>query len=82
MFVRDIERKASIGDYDTMIRNLQEQGKTMHPEFFTTGVFHGSFRLIRIPRRGVTMKAENNNVDTAAIEVFNLWTKREVARGT
>ena len=43
----------------------------MHPELFTTGVFIGEFSLRRIPQRGATIEAENNNVDTAAIKLIN-----------
>ena len=45
LFARDNGRKASIGDYDPMFRNLLEQGKNMHPELFTTGVFIEDFIL-------------------------------------
>ena len=43
----------------------------MNPEFFTTGVFIRDFSLRRIPRRGATTEAENNNVETAAIKIIN-----------
>ena len=36
LFDRENVRKASIGDYDNMLRNLLEQGQKMHPELFTT----------------------------------------------
>ena len=55
MLYRDNGRKAIIGDYDPMFRNLLEQGKKMHPELFTTGFFIGEFSLRIIPRRGATM---------------------------
>ena len=54
----------------------------MHLELFTTGFFIGDFSLRRSPRRGATTEAENNNVDTASIEIINRWRKREAARGT
>ena len=80
-FARDNGRKSSIGDYDPMFRNLLERGQKMHPDLFTTGVFIGDFSLRRSPRRGATTEAENNNVDTAGIELINQWMKREAARG-
>ena len=67
MFTRDNRRKASIGDYDTMFRNLLGRGKNMHPELFSTGVFIGYFSLRRILRCGATTEAEIKNVETAAI---------------
>ena len=82
MFTRDNRRKASIGDYDPMLRNLLERGQRMHPELFTTGVFIGDFSLRIISRREATTEAENNNVGTTAIELINLWRKREEERGT
>ena len=75
MFARDNGRKASIGDYDPMLRNLLVRGQKMYPEFFTTGFFIGEFGIRRSPRRGETTEADNNNVDTAAIELLNQWTK-------
>ena len=33
-------------------------------------------------RRGATTEAENNNVDTVAIELTNRWRKKEAARGS
>ena len=53
----------------------------MHPELFTTGVFIGDYSLRRRPRCGATTEADNNNVDTAAIQLINQWRKREEARG-
>ena len=53
----------------------------MHPELFTTGVFIGDYSLRRRPRCGATTEADNNNVDTAAIEPINRRSKREEARG-
>ena len=50
-----------------MFRNLLERGQKMHPELFTTDFFIGNFSLGKIPRRGATAEAENNNVDTADI---------------
>ena len=82
MFTRDNRRKASIGEYYPMFRNLLEQGQKMHPDFFTTGVFIGDFSLRIIPRRGATTEAENNNVETVAIRLINIWRKREASRGT
>ena len=81
LFTRDNGRKASIGDYDSMLINLLERVKKMHPELFTTGVFIGYISLRRSPRHEVTTEAENNNVDTAAIKLINRWRKREEARG-
>ena len=81
MFVRENGRKASIGDYDPMFRNLLEQGQKMHPELFTTGFFVEDLSLRRSPRRGATTETENNNVDTADIELINRWRKREASRG-
>ena len=74
--------KSSIGDYDTMFKNLLEQGQNMHPELFTTGVFIGDFSLRRNPRRDATTEADNNNVDTAAIKLINRSRKRDASRGT
>ena len=54
----------------------------MHPKLFTTGVFIGDFSLIRNPRRGATTETDNNSVETAAIELINIWRKREASRGT
>ena len=82
MFARDNRRKASIGDYDPMFRNLLKRGQNIHPELFVTGFFIGEFSLRISPRRGSTTKAENKNVDSAAIEIINLWRKSEAARGT
>ena len=82
MFARCNGSKASIGDYDQIIRNLLEQGQKMHPELFTTGVFIGKFSLRRSLRRGATTEAENKNVDTAAIKLINRCRKREAKRGT
>ena len=82
LFARDNGRKASIGDYDPMFRNLLKQGKNMQPELFTTGVSIGGFSLRRRPQRGSTIEVEKNNVDTAAIKMIKRWRKREVARGT
>ena len=81
LFARDNTRKARIGYYDPMFRNLLERGKNMHPELFNTGVFIGDFSLRRSPRRGATTEADNKNVDTAAIELIDRWGKRESARG-
>ena len=52
----------------------------MHPELFTTGVFIGYFSLRRILSCGATTEAENKNVETAAIELINIWRKRDSAR--
>ena len=82
MFDRENRRKAIIGDYDNMFSNLLEQGENIHPELFTTGVFIGDFTSRRIPQRGATTQAENNNVDTAAIELINWRRDREAERGT
>ena len=82
MFARDNARKASTGDYDPIFRKFLERGKNMHPELFTTGVFIGHFSIRRSPRREATTEVENNNVDTAAIEMINRWRKREAVRGT
>ena len=82
MFARENRRKARIGDYDPIFRNLLERGKQIHPEFFTTGVVIGDFSLRRGPRRGATTEAENNNVDTEAIELTNQRKNREAARGS
>ena len=71
LFARYNRSKASIGDYDPMLRNLLEQGQKMHRELFTTGVFIGDFSLRRSPRSGATTEAENKNVNTAAIELIN-----------
>ena len=71
MFSRENGRKAIIVEYDTMFINLLDKGQKMHPELFTTGVFIGDFSLRRIPRRGATTEAENNNVDTADIKLIN-----------
>ena len=49
----------------------------MNPDLFTKKVFIGYFSLRRIFRSGATTEAENNNVDTAAIKLINLWRKRE-----
>ena len=81
MFARYNRRKASIGDYDTIFRNLLEQRKKIHPELFTTVVFMGYFVLRRIYSHEATTDADNNNVDTAAIELINRWRKRESERG-
>ena len=54
----------------------------MHPYLFTTGFFIGYFSLRRSPWRGETTEEENNNVDTAAIELINIWMKREAERRT
>ena len=81
-FARDNGRKASIGYYDPTFRNLLEQGKRMHPEFFNTRVFIGDLSLRRRPRRGAITEAENNNVETAGIKIINQWREREAARGT
>ena len=54
----------------------------MHPELFITGFFIGDFSLRRSPRRGATTEAENNNVDTVAIELILRWRKREATIGT
>ena len=48
---------------------------------FTKGVLIGDFSLKRNPRRGSTTEEENKNVDTAAIELINIFRKREAARG-
>ena len=82
MFARDNRRKTSIGDYDPMLRSLLDQGQKIHPELFTTGVSIRDFSLGRRPRRGATTEAENNNVNTADIEIINAWRKREATRGT
>ena len=82
MFSRDNGSKASIGDYDHILRNLLKRGQKMHPEFFTTGVFIENFSLRRILRRGATTEAENKNVETAAIKLINRFRKREATRGT
>ena len=82
MFYRENGRKASIGDYDPMLRNLMERGKEMHPDFFTTGVFIGDFSLRRSPQHGATTEEKNNNVDTEAIEIIDQWRKRDASRGT
>ena len=71
LFVRDNGRKTSIGDYDPMFRNLLEQGKNMHPELCTTGVFIGDFILKIIPRHGSATEAENKNVYSAAIKLIH-----------
>ena len=68
MFARDNGQEASIGDYDTMFRNFLEHSQNLRPELFTTGVLIVDFGLRRISRRGATMEAENNNVDTIAIK--------------
>ena len=57
LFVRDNGRKASIGDYDSMLRNFLERGKKMQPKLFTTGFFISDFSLRRSPRRGATIEA-------------------------
>ena len=67
LFARENRRKASIGDYDTMFRNLLERGQKMHPELFTTDFFIGDFSLRRSPMHGETTEEENNNMYTAAI---------------
>ena len=82
MFAKDNGRKARIGDYDTMFRNLLEQGQKIHPDLFTTGVFIGDFVPRRIPWSGSATEEENNNVETAVIEVINMRRKKEEARGT
>ena len=82
LFARYNGRKESIGDYDPMFRNLLEKGQKMHPELFTTGVSIGDFSIRRIPRRGATTEAENNNIYTATIKLINPWRKREAVRGT
>ena len=43
---------------------------------FDTGFFIGDFSLRISLRSGPTMEAEKN-VDTAAIEIINIWKKRE-----
>ena len=63
--------KASIGDYDLMIRDLLERGQMRHPELFATGFFIGYFSLIIIPKRGATTEAENNNVYNSDIKLIN-----------
>ena len=68
LFARDNGQEASIGDYDTMFRNFLEHSQNLRPELFTTGVLIVDFSLRRISRRGATMEAENNNVDTIAIK--------------
>ena len=75
-------RKASIGYYDPIFRNLLERGQNMHPDLFTTGVFIGYFSIIRIPRRGTITDAENKNVDNIAINLINKCRNRESVRGT
>ena len=82
LFARDNGRKAIIGDYDPMLRNLLDQGRKMKLELFTTGVFIGESILGRIPRHGEITEAENNNVSTASMKLINRWRKRESARGT
>ena len=54
----------------------------MHSELFTTGFFIGDFSVRRSPRRGTTTEAEDNNMDTADIELINQWRKKEEERGT
>ena len=81
LFARDNGKKASIGDYDPMFRNLLQHRQKMHPELFATGVFIGDFSLRRSPRCGSTTEADNKNVDTEAIEIINRWRKREAERG-
>ena len=75
MFDRHNGRKESIVDYDPMFRNLLEQGKKIHPELFTTGVFILDSSLRRMPRGGSTTKEENNNMDTQVFKSVGLYIK-------
>ena len=75
-------RKASIGFYDPIFRNLLERGQKIHPELFTTEFFIGCFSIKRSLGSGATMEAENKNVDTADIELINRLRKRKAERGT
>ena len=64
-----------------MFRNFLERGQKLKPELFTTGVFIGDFSLRRIPQRGATTEAENNNLDSVDIKLIDMWSKREAAIG-
>ena len=82
MLARDNRRKANIGEYHPMFKILLDQGQKIRPELFTAGVCIGDFSLRRIPRRGATTEADNNNLEIAAIEIINLCRKKEAERGT
>ena len=81
MISRNNKLKASIGYYDPMFRNFLERGQNLRPELSTTGLSIGDFSLRKIPRRGETTDAENNNMDTVDIELINQWGKREAEIG-
>ena len=74
--------KATIVNFDPMLKNLLERGQNLQLELLTTGVSIVYFSLRRFPRRGATTEAENNNVDTVDIELINWWWKRKSNSGT
>ena len=82
MISRNNKLKASIGYYDPMFRNFLERGQNLRPELFTTGLSIGDFSLRKIPRRGETTDAENNNMDTVDIELINWCRKKGASKVT
>ena len=81
LFARQDGRKASLGDYDASFRDYLERARESHAGFFFSSALITDYSLRRSLRRGATIEAENNNVDTAAIELINRWRKKESARG-
>ena len=82
LFARPKGRKASLGDYDPLFRDYLARAQRIRPQLFSGLVAIEDFSLRRSLRRGATTEAENNNVDTVAIELTNRWRRKEAARGS
>ena len=71
LFARPKGRKASLGDYDPLFRDYLARAQRIRPQLFLGLVAIEDFSLRRSLQRGATTEAENNNVDTVAIELTN-----------
>jgi len=81
-FARSKGRNASLGEYDPLFRDYLERAHKKRPKLSTAGVPIKDFSLRRSLRRGATIEAENNNMDTVAIKLTNRWRKKEAASGS
>ena len=81
LFAKRNGKRASLGDYDPLFKDYIERTMKSHKKLFSSAVAVKDYSLRRSLRRGATTEAENNNVDTVAIELINRWRQKENARG-
>ena len=81
LFARKLGKKVSLGNYDPKFWNYVEKVLKLRPKLFSkvVSVSVNGYSLWCSLHRGATTEAENTNVDPVAIELINIWRKKERA---